>query len=33
MNIVDNQARVLMSRDDVIKALMGDGDDEDVVDV
>ena len=35
MNIVDNQAKVLMSRDDVIKALMGDGDgdDEDVVDV
>ena len=34
MNIVDNQAKVLMSRDDVIKALMSeDEDNDDVVDV
>ena len=34
MNIVDNQAKVLMSRDDIMKALMSeDKDDDDVVDV
>ena len=34
MNIVDNQAKVLMSRDDIMKALMSEDDkDDDVVDV